>query len=928
MDNGPTHAELTQRIAILEGRLRDQEREIARNKLLTSVINQCGEGILVADPAGMIIIANHAYADLHGYAVTDLIGKHLSIVHADNAKDAIIAAERILAETGRFDGTLPHRRRDGSTVSTRKHNSLLRDEAGTIIGSLRRLTGIAGDPKAADKYEKNLAYFEAVKEAMMTGLVVIDRETHRIQDVNSAAAAMIGLRKEEIIGHECHTFICPRKKGDCPITEHHQTVDNAERILIRSDGTTVPILKTVTELTLPGGEVLIETFVDISERKKAETELSEQSTFLRTILDALTFPLYVINVDDYTIALANEAAQFGAITPAATCHQLTHRRDTPCNSHDHPCPVKVVRETGRPAQFDHIHLDKDDNKRIVEVHGYPILDKYGRIKQVIEYSIDITERRLDEINLQQAKEAAEIANMAKSQFLANMSHEVRTPMNGVIGLLELLSRSKLDEKQERFLGLAKTSALRMMDIVGDILDFSKIEAGHLSLDPAPFNLQALLDETLRTLIVSAQEKGVELYYQINPGVTAEVIGDAGRLRQILCNLIGNAIKFTNQGEVLVEVGHKKTADDTNVTLQFAVHDTGIGIPVDQQESIFHAFSQGDGSTTRKYGGTGLGLAIASELIQLMDGKIGVDSTPGEGSTFYFTVQLKKQQHAERSQCVQLQDMGGLKILLAKPDDGGRESLYEILRRWLPSVTTVDNGPALRTALQEKEIDVILLDTSLPDLDATSLTPSSADGKTPHTGLVLMYQSGHPVAASNIDAQDIAASIELPTSPADLLTAIHEAVKRAKAAKAAKPEANEDTNNAPPSGDKETKRILVAEDDFINRTLITTILEGEGWQVTAVENGQLALEYLNKQAYDMVLMDLQMPQMDGFTATAAIRRREQDLGTHIPIIALTAHALKEDRERCLAGGMDDYLSKPVDYDTLLAVLGKFLPSATE
>ena len=925
MDNGPTLEELTQRVAMLERRLRDQEREIVRNKLLASVISQCGEGILVTDPAGTISITNHAYADLHGYAAADLMGKQLSILHADSDTEAINTAEGILAETGRYNGTLPHLRRDGSTVSTRQHNSLLRDEAGTIIGSLRRLTGVAGDPKAADKYEKNLAYFEAVKEAMMTGLVVIDRESHRIQDVNSAAAAMIGLRKEEIIGQECHAFICPRRKGDCPITEHHQTVDNAERTLLKADGTTVPILKTVTELTLPGGEVLIETFVDISERKKAEKELSEQSAFLRTILDALTFPLYVINVDDYTIALANEATHFGAIAPTATCHQLTHRRDTPCNSHDHPCPVKVVRETGRPAQFDHIHLDKDDNKRIVEVHGYPILDKYGRIRQVIEYSMDITERRLDEISLQQAKEAAEIANMAKSQFLANMSHEVRTPMNGVIGLLELLSRSKLDEKQERFLTLAKTSAHRMMDIVGDILDFSKIEAGHLSLDPAPFNLQALLDETLRTLIVSAQEKGVELYYQINRGVTAEVIGDAGRLRQILCNLIGNAIKFTNHGEVLVEVGHKKTDDDTNVTLQFAVHDTGIGIPVDMQESIFHAFSQGDGSTTRKYGGTGLGLAIASELIQLMDGEIGVDSTPGEGSTFYFTVRLKKQPHAETAQCVQLQDMGGLKILLAKPDDGGRESLYDILRQWLPSVATVDDGPALRKALQEKKIDVILLDTSLPGLDVTSLTGSAGGDKTPHTGLVLMYQTGHPVAASTLDTQDIAASIELPTSPADLLTAIHEATKKAKAAE---PRTDEAVDHALTPDGTVAKRILVAEDDFINRTLITTILEGEGWLVTAVENGRLALEHLHKQAYDMVLMDLQMPQMDGFAATAAIRQREQNLGTHIPIIALTAHALKEDRERCLAGGMDDYLSKPVDYDTLLAVLGKFLPSARE
>ncbi|MFC1513239.1 PAS domain-containing protein [Thermodesulfobacteriota bacterium] len=922
MDNAPTYNKLAHRVQILEQRLRDQQHEAVRNKLLSSVVTQCNEGIIVTDPAGKIIIVNDAFAQMHGYATADLNGVHVSTFHIDEEKQSFLAAERILADDGIYEGNLRHRRQDKSTFPTRQHNSLLRDEDGTLIGAIRRLSDISAEETGAVKYEKNLAYFEAVKEAMMTGLVVIDRETHLIQDVNSAAAAMIGLSKEQIIGQECHTFICPRKKGDCPITEHNQTVDNAERALLRADGSSVPILKTVTELTLPDGKVLIETFVDITERKEAERKLTEQSEFLRTILDSLTFPLYVINIDDYTIKLANNATRFGILAPTATCHQLTHHRDTPCDNHDHPCPVNEIKKTGSPAQFDHIHLDAEGNKRIVEVHAYPVFDNDGQLSQVIEYSIDITERRLGEIALEQAKETSEIANMAKSQFLANMSHEIRTPMNGVIGLLELLSRTKLEERQQRYIDLAKTSAHRMMDIVGDVLDFSKIEAGHLSLDPAPFNLQDLLDETLRTLTVTAQEKGVELFYRVQPDVTAEVIGDAGRLRQILCNLIGNAIKFTSRGEVLVEVGNKKAATSNEVTLLFAVHDTGIGISPENQKSIFNAFSQGDGSATREYGGTGLGLAIATELIELMDGKIGVESSPGEGSTFHFTVTLQRQPitNTDTGQWVQLENIRQLSILLAMSAGKERDLIYDSLREWLPSVTAADNGPDLCTAVQEKEIDVILLDSDLHSLDIKALAQINTMAKTRPAALVLMQRSEQTALATDNDTLNINATINLPTCATDLLSAIHEATTNSKRISSIN---DSDQNALPPS--ETHKQILVAEDDFINRTLITTILEQEGWQVTAVENGRLAVDLQGENKYDLILMDLQMPEMDGFAATAAIRRREQDSGAHIPIIALTAHALKEDRERCLANGMDEYLSKPVDYDTLLAVLNKLHPN---
>ncbi len=408
-------------------------------------------------------------------------------------------------------------------------------------------------------------------------------------------------------------------------------------------------------------------------------------------------------------------------------------------------------------------------------------------------------------------------------------------------------------------------------------------------------------------------------------VPALVDGDAGRLRQILFNLIGNAIKFTAQGEVLVEVASGRAPSPEEALLHFAVHDTGIGIAKEHQESIFHAFIQADGSATRTYGGTGLGLAIASELISMMGGHIDVESAPGEGSTFHFTIIVKRQsrQSVEEEQPLPAPATSQLSVLVASANSVSRRLLGDTLREWLPLVETVNNAQAMLEALRRHPYDVLLLDEQLEGFDAATLaTRQAADGGGPPAVVLLLP---HDRETDNGDRPfAVAAPLPLPASPADMLAAIHAAAD--KAGKTAVPPAGPADREAAAgqAGVPQKRRILVAEDDYINRVLITTILEREKWVVTAVENGRLAVDEAETDAYELILMDVQMPEMDGFAAAAAIRAKEKGTGRHIPIVALTAHAMKADRERCLAAGMDDYISKPVEYDALFALLEKFLP----
>jgi len=660
---------------------------------------------------------------------------------------------------------------------------------------------------------------------------------------------------------------------------------------------------------------------DITAQKAAAEALRTSEMKYRTLYDA----------SRDAIMLATPEAGFLSGNPAAV--ELFACRDEQQFISHHPVQLSPefqpdgARSTDKgqemmaAAMEKGVHFFEWTHKRIdgTEFPATVLLTRMGlEGRPILQATVrDITHQKRAAAALQAAKEAAEAANRAKSDFLANVSHEIRTPMNAIMGLTEFVLDTELADTQREYLTLVRESAESLLSVINDILDFSRIEANKLELNPAPFDLHNRLGDTMKSLALPAHQKGLELAYRIHRDVPRRLVGDFGRLRQVVVNLVGNAVKFTESGEVVLQV---VLADETesDVQLHFSVSDTGPGIPPENQAAIFDAFEQVDPSTTRKHGGSGLGLAICTGLLDRMGGYICVESEVGRGSTFHFAARFERASGDPVETWPPHPDhVRGLRVMVVDDNQTNRHILEEMLRNWTIEPEAVCNAreaiQRLREAHQEgRPFAVVLTDANMPEMDGFSLAQQvGEDAQLSDTIVIMLTSGGRPGEIARCRELGVAANLLKPIKQPELFDAIVSSLGIAGG------------EAAPPSEPSEERlkklrplRVLLAEDSRVNQVLAVGILERDGHSVEVANHGKEALLALESNDFDLILMDVQMPEMDGLETTRRIREQEKGTSRHTPIVAMTAHALTEDRQRCLEAGMDEYVSKPILVNELM------------
>jgi two-component system sensor histidine kinase/response regulator len=668
--------------------------------------------------------------------------------------------------------------------------------------------------------------------------------------------------------------------------------------------------------------------LEVNERIRAEETLSEERKVLRALIDNVPDFMYVKDAESrFVVANASLARSMGVKSP----EELLHKTDfdfypKELASAYYRDEQNVIRTKQPLFNREEQAFDAHGNKIWVLTTKVPLYDKNGQVTGIAGVGRDITHLKKTQEEMQKAREAAEAASRAKSEFLANMSHEIRTPLNGVMGMTDLALDTELTPEQREYLETVKMSGDSLLTVINDILDFSKIEAGKIDLEAIDFNLRESLETTLKALALRADEKGLELLCEVAPEVPEVVRGDSSRLRQIVINLVGNAIKFTDVGEVAVRV-QVQAKDGSDCVCHFTVADTGIGVPEDKRESIFDPFTQADTSTTRKYGGTGLGLTISTRLVGMMGGKIWVESEMGRGSQFHFTVRLGEADTKEikLGTVAPPELLRGVKVLVVDDNRTNCRILEGMLTRWQMKPTLVNGGAAALAQLSAARAagdpyNLILTDMHMPDMDGFALVEQIRQSPELGTATIMMLTStGHRGDAARCQELGVSAYLLKPIRQSEL----REAVARVLGAR--------ERDGAIPLITRFSLRdarepnaylsVLLAEDNLVNQRLVVRLLEKRGHRVVVAGTGLEALQALEKESFDLVLMDVQMPEMDGLEATAAIREKEKSSGLHQPVVALTAHAMKGDREKCLAAGMEGYLTKPIrpqELDQLLEI----------
>jgi two-component system sensor histidine kinase/response regulator len=842
-------------------------------------------------------------------------------------ESAEIVKWRVRLGRNELTGGPAFRTGDGASAGNQDHQPL------AWSGDIER--GMSGSKHADEAIGDFHLRTKLILDAAGEGIFGLDLQGN-CTFLNPAASRMLGWAPEELIGKPLHSLIhhtkpdgTPYPAEQCPLYAAYKdcTVHRVDdEVLWRRDASSFPVecisTPILDESSRPLGAVV--TFDDVTERKRAERELAHERRLFDALMDNIPDTIYFQDTACRFMRINKaQARMLGIADPQEAIGKTDFDFFPPDFAQASYDAEKRLLETGQPIIGAEEKLTRPDGQvQWLSATEVPIRDAKGKIVGYVGISRDITDRKRAEMELADAKKAAESANRIKGEFLANMSHEIRTPMNGVIGMTELVLDTELTREQREYVETIRNSAESLLTVINDILDFSKIEAGKLDLNPIAFVLRDSLEETTKALAHRAFEKGLELTCDVRPEVPESVIGDPTRLRQVLMNLAGNAIKFTESGEVALRA-EVESRTQQSVVVHFSIRDTGIGIPSDKHRLIFGAFSQADTSTTRRFGGTGLGLAISSRLVAMMNGRIWFESAPGQGSTFHFTAELQLHQPKEKQPRSE-PHLAGIAVLVVDDSATNRRILAEMLGHWGMRVTDVESAAAALVALKDAQqredpFALLLTDSLMPDMDGFQLVRETKrrTGWVNTPAVVMLTSAGVRGDAARCRELGISAYLAKPIRQRELhkllFTVLGEEIPQSGTGRLVT------RHSLREAGLCKSISVLLAEDNLVNQRLATRMLEKQGHTVTVAANGKEALALLDQQEFDVTLMDVQMPEMDGLEVTAAIREKEKTIGAHQVIIAMTAHAMKGDRERCLNAGMDAYISKPLRMSELSAVI---------
>ena len=914
----------------------ERKRTEDRLRKLSLAVEQSPAVVVITDVKGNIEYVNPKFTEVTGYTPGEVIGKNPRILKSGMAPPATF---RELWQTvlsgAEWRGEFANRKKNGEVYWESASIVPIRDSAGAISHFLAVKEDISERKRAAEELYRSRQMLQSILDAIPQRVFWKDRDSIFL-GCNRALATDAGLsRTAEIIGKSDFDLAWSGsaelyRADDKEVMDRDTPKLNFDEQQSRPDGSQLWLRTNKLPLRDREGKVtgIIGTYEDITSHKQAAAALAQAEEKYRSL---------VYNIPDVAWTV-DPSGHFAFISP--NIEKISGYS------------VAEIEQHGNPLFFEAIHPDDISKVRAAMEALFRRGDKYDvecRVrrksgewiwvhdravatyeKSGVRYAdgllSDITGRKQAEEEMRNAKDAAESANRAKSQFLANMSHEIRTPMNGVLGMAGLLLDTNLTAEQRQYAGIVRSSGEALLKVINDILDFSKIEARKLQLETADFDVRTVLEDAAGVLAIKASEKGIELTCEIGPATPLLLRGDPGRLRQVLVNLLGNAVKFTHHGEVSLKA-ELETEDEQNAVLRFSVRDTGVGFPQERAISLFDPFVQADGSSTRRYGGTGLGLTISKQLVEMMGGEIGVKSKEGQGSNFSFTAVFEKQPRQGAPVGVD-PGLPNARILVVDDSATNRSLVRRFLQSWGCRVEECAEAgsalPALRNAVQSADpFRVAILDMSLPMTDGEQLGKQiAADTQFKDTSLVLMTAFGRSSDWERAQKFGFAGYLSKPIFERTL----REAVLVALGAKGNEPAAPA-PREVPASGDVRISRkahILLAEDNAINQEVALAMLHKLGYSADLAENGLEALEALRDRDYDLVLMDCMMPEMDGYEATRRIRNRQAETrNPDIPIVAVTADAMAGDREKCLQAGMSDYLAKPIQPQKLGEVLAKWL-----